>query len=128
MYRYSTGVHDVPVQYWYIPVPTFALSGTLPSLIRIGDKVGVWVFLFKDPSPMQPHVETARTFCMYFNVASNFYYDFVKLLQNFSCENIFLLYLTFIKLQERFIKVLAAILSPDLLQVSLSSIYNFKSK
>ena len=48
---------------------------------------------------------------MYFNVASNFYYDSLKLLRNLSCENISLLFLTFIKLLERFIKVLAEILS-----------------
>ena len=32
-------------------------------------------------------VETAWTFCMYFNVASNFYYDFLKLLRKLSSEN-----------------------------------------
>ena len=65
---------------------------------------------------------------MYFNVARNFYYDFLKLLQKLSCENISLLFLTFIKLLEIFIKVLAAILGIELLQVSLISSYNFKSK
>ena len=73
-------------------------------------------------------VETAWTFCMYFNVASNFYYDFLKLLRKLSCENLSLLYLTFIKLLERFIKVLATILSLEVLQVSLSSSYIFESK
>ena len=65
---------------------------------------------------------------MYFNVASNFYYDIVKLLRKLSFENIHLLYLTFIKLLEGFIEVLAAILSLEVLQVSLSSSYNFESK
>ena len=73
-------------------------------------------------------VETACIFCMYFNVASNFYYDFLKLLRKFPSENIYLLYSTFIKLLGRFIKVLAAILSLEVLQVSLSSSYNFESK
>ena len=41
---------------------------------------------------------------------------------------IFLVYLTFIKLLERFIKVFAASLSLEELQVSLTSSYNFKSK
>ena len=65
---------------------------------------------------------------MYFNVASNFYHDFLKLLWKLSCENIYLLNSTFIKLLERFIKVLAAILRLEVLQVSLRSSSNFKSK
>ena len=73
-------------------------------------------------------VETAWTFCMYFNVASNFYNDFLKLLRKFYCENIYLLYSTFIKLLEEFIKDLAEILSIEVLQVSLRSSFNFKSK
>ena len=62
---------------------------------------------------------------MYFNVASNFYYDFLKLSQKRSWENISLLYLIYIKLHEGVIKIMAAILS---LEVSLSSRYNFESK
>ena len=58
------------------------------------------------------------------------HHDFLKLLRKLSCESLCLLYLTFIKLLERFIKVLAAILSLEVLQVSLSSsyksIYRFK--
>ena len=73
-------------------------------------------------------VEIAWTFCMYFNVASNFYNDFLKLLRKLSCENIYLLYSTFIKLLEEFIKDLAEILSIEVLQVSLRSSFNFKSK
>ena len=64
-------------------------------------------------------VETAWTFCMYFNVASNFNYDFLKLSQKFSCEN-YLLYSTFIKLLGSF--------SIEVLQVSLRSSFNFESK
>ena len=63
---------------------------------------------------------------MYFNVASKFYYGFLKLLWKLSCQKISLLYLGFIKLLERFIDVLEAILSLEVLQVSLSSSYNFK--
>ena len=55
------------------------------------------------------------------NVASIFYYDFLKLLQNRSCS---LLYLTFIKLLERFIKVFAAVLGHEVWQVSLNSCHS----
>ena len=51
--------------------------------------------------------------------------DFLKLLRKLSCENLSLLYLTFIKLLEIFIKVLAAILRLEVLQVSLRSGSNF---
>ena len=54
---------------------------------------------------------------MYFRVASNFYYDFLKLLRKLSCENIYLLYSTFIKLLEILIKDLAAILRPGVLLI-----------
>ena len=65
------------------------------------------------------------TFCMFFKAASNFNYDFLKLLRKLSCENIFLLYWTFIKLLLRFIKVLAATLGREVLQVSLRISSNF---
>ena len=64
---------------------------------------------------------------MYFNVASFFYYHFIKLLRKLSCENTTLLYPTFIKL-ENFTKALAAILSLEVLQIPLSSSYNIRSK
>ena len=78
---------------------------------------------FKNPTL----VGTARPFCMCFSVASNFLYDFLKFLRKLSCENISLLYSTFIKLLERFIKVLAAILSLEVLLLSLCISSNFKS-
>ena len=65
--------------------------------------------------------ETAWIFSKYFNVASNFNYGFLILLRKLSCENVSLLYSTFVKLLERFIKVLAAILGLELLLSSLSS-------
>ena len=65
---------------------------------------------------------------MYFNVASNFYDDFLNLLRKLSCEKIYLLYSNFMKLLERFIEVLAAILALEVLQVSLRSSSNFESK
>ena len=43
-------------------------------------------------------------------------------------QNWDLLYVTFIKLLRRFINVLTAILSLEVLQVLLSSSYNFESK
>ena len=73
-------------------------------------------------------LKTAWTFCMYFNVASNFHYDFLKLLRKLSCENIYLLYSTFIKLLERFINDLAEILSIEVLQVLLRSSFKFNCK
>ena len=39
-------------------------------------------------------VETAGSFCMYFNAATNFHYDFLKLLRKLSSENNSLLYST----------------------------------
>ena len=65
---------------------------------------------------------------MYFNVALNFYNDFLELLRKRSCENFPLLFSTIIKLLERLINNLAAILSLEVLQVSLSSSYKFESK
>ena len=55
----------------------------------------------------------ACTFCMFFKVASNFYYNFLKL----SCEIISLLYSTFINLLEKFIQKLTAISGRQVLQV-----------
>ena len=49
-------------------------------------------------------------------------------LQELSCKNNYLLYQTFIKLLERFIKELAAILRLEVPQVTLGSSYKFKSK
>ena len=63
-----------------------------------------------------------------FACTSNFNYDFLKLLRKLSCENIYLLYSTFIKLLERFIIILTAILGIEVLQVSLRSRFNFESK
>ena len=83
---------------------------------------------FLAPLFLSSHVETALTFCMYFIVASNFCYDFLKLLLKLSCENCHMLYITPIKQLERFIEVMAASLGLEVLQVPLSSSYNFESK
>ena len=63
---------------------------------------------------------------MYINVANNFY-DFPKLLQKLSCEIISLLNSSFVKLLERF-KILAAILTLEVLQVYLSNSSTFENK
>ena len=55
-------------------------------------------------------------------VASDFCFGFPKLLRKLSFETISLLYLTFIKLLEKFIKNLAAISAYEVLQLSLGII------
>ena len=54
--------------------------------------------------------------------------DFVEILRKRSCENISLLYLTFIELLGRFIKVLATLSSLEVSEFSLASSSNFESK
>ena len=65
---------------------------------------------------------------MYFNVASTFYNNFLKLLRHFSSRNICLLYSTFSKLLERFIEVLAEILYLEIMHVPSKSSSSLKSK
>ena len=55
---------------------------------------------------------------MYFNAASNFNHDFLKLLRKFSRENISVLYLTFVRLLEQFNEVLAAVIVLEVLHGS----------
>ena len=72
-------------------------------------------------------VEIAQTLCKHFNVASNFYYEFLKLSRMFSCESISQFYPTFINLLGRSILVLAASLSLEVsifVDIRFTSIYH----
>ena len=71
----------------------------------------------------QQHVLFACTLML----SATFIMIFLILLRKLSCENIYLLYSILFKLLERFIKVLAAILVLEVLQVSLRSCTNSKT-
>ena len=75
---------------------------------------------------METLVELAWTFYMFFDVASNFFNDFLNLLRKLQCVIISLLSSTFIKLLQRIIKVLAAISSREVLRVLSCISSNFK--
>ena len=85
-----------------------------------------WYHFWKNVPEKITLVELAWTFYMFFKVASNFFNDFLNLLRKLQCVIISLLSSTFIKLLQRIIKVLAAISSREVLQVSICISSNFK--